>query len=193
MVTINLFLTIQKSAAIISFLAAVLVVCVVVFLISTSSKEEDKTSVKHKVYKLRGRYFLLLLIAIIALLFLSLRLLPYKSFQGKADEIVTVVATQWAWKMEPGISDKSPAQFTGSNEITLPSQKLIKFLVTSADVNHNFAIYNSEGVLVGQTQAMPQYTNEMEHLFEEKGDYKVLCLEYCGIPHAYMFATIHIK
>jgi cytochrome c oxidase subunit 2 len=65
-------------------------------------------------------------------------------------------------------------------------------LVTSADVNHNFAIYNSKGCMVGQTQAMPQYTNEMQHLFEEKGII-ILCLEYCGIPHAYMFATIHIK
>jgi hypothetical protein len=27
---------------------------------TTSSREEDKTSVKHKVYKMRGRYFLIL-------------------------------------------------------------------------------------------------------------------------------------
>lgn len=193
MVTINLFMTIQMSAAIISFLAAILVVSVVVLLMTTSGREEDKTSVKHKVYKMRGRYFLILGSCIIVLLFISLRLLPYKSFQGKADEVVTVVATQWAWKMESGISDKNPSQFIGSNEITLPPQKLIKFLVTSADVNHNFAIYNSKGEIVGQTQAMPQYTNELQHVFQDKGDYRILCLEYCGIPHAYMFATIHIK
>ena len=98
MVTINLFMTIQMAAAIISFLAAILVVSVVVFLMTTSGREEDKTSVKHKVYKMRGRYFLILGSCNIVLLFISLRLLPYKSFQGKADEVVTVVATQWAWK-----------------------------------------------------------------------------------------------
>lgn len=186
-------LTIQSTAAITSFLAGALVVAVVIFLIATSSTSEDKTSVKHKVYKLRGRYFFVLTLCILAGLFISLRLLPYTKFQGRPDEIVTIVAMQWAWKMGPGISDKSPADFEGSNEITLPANKHIQFNVTSSDVNHDFAIYNSKGVLVAQTQAMPQYHNKLEHFFSEKGDYHILCLEYCGMPHAFMVGTIHIN
>lgn len=189
----SVLLTIQSFAAIISFLAGALVVAVVVFLIATSSKEEDKVTAKHKVYKVRGRYFFGLVICIIVMLFITLRLLPYAPFQGKADQTVTVVAMQWAWKMAPGITDKSPMEFAGENEITLPVNKLIKFDVTSADVNHNFAIYNSKGVLVAQTQAMPQYHNDLEHKFLEKGDYHILCLEYCGMPHAFMVGLIHIN
>lgn len=193
MVQFNILLTIQRTAAITSFAAGALVVAVVIFLIATSSTGEDKASVKHKVYKLRGRYFFVLTLCIIAGLFISLRLLPYTKFQGTPDETVTVVAMQWAWKMGPGITDKSPADFEGGNEITLPANKHIRFDVTSSDVNHDFAIYNNKGVLVAQTQAMPQYHNMLEHVFPEKGDYHILCLEYCGMPHAFMVGVIHIN
>lgn len=186
-------LTVQESAALISFAAGTLVVAVVIFLIKTAATDEDKVSVKHKVYKLRGRYFFALALCIIAGLLISLRLLPYPVFQDKPDEVVTVVGMQWMWKMSPGLSDKDASEFTGAREITLPVNKNIQFVVTAADVNHNFAIYNSEGVLLTQTQAMPEYYNELQYVFTEKGDYPVLCLEYCGIPHAYMVGMIHIN
>lgn len=186
-------LTIQTFAAVISFIAGALVTLVVFFLIFTSSKEEDKTSAKHKVYKMRGRYFFGLVLSIVIVLLLTLRLLPYEKFQGTPEETVTVVAMQWMWKMGPGLSDKKPAEFGGAGEITLPANKMIRFVVTSSDVNHSFGIYNSKGVLVTQTQAMPQYNNILEHVFDEKGEYHILCLEYCGLPHGLMVGKININ
>lgn len=188
-----MFLTIQTSAAIISFLAAVLVVAVVVFLMATSSTDEDTMEVKHKVYKVRARYFFAIVIVAVVGLLITLRSLPYTPLQDKPDETVTVVAMQWLWKIAPGIDKTKPGDFDGTSEITLPVNKIIKFLVTSADVNHGFGIYNSKGVLIAQTQAMPQYYNSLEHLFTEKGDYHILCMEYCGLAHAYMVGTIHIN
>lgn len=186
-------LTIQTSAGIISFLAALLVVAVVIFLIATSSTDEDKMAVKHKVYKVRARYFFSAVFVAVVMLFITMRSLPYTPFQNKPDETVTVVAMQWAWKMAPGLTDKKPDEFIGNSEIILPVNKNIKFVVTSSDVNHDFAIYNSKGVLLAQTQAMPQYHNSLEHVFTEKGDYHILCLEYCGLAHAFMIGTIHIN
>jgi len=186
-------LVIQTSAAIISFAAGALVVAVVIYLMATSSKEEDKVSVKHKVYKLRGRYFFAIVLCAIILLFITLRLLPYPEFQNKADEVVTVVGMQWAWQMAPGVFNKNISKFSGNNEIDVPVNKNIKFVVTSMDVNHNFAIYNSQGHLITQTQAMPQYHNELQYTFSELGDYHILCLEYCGLAHAFMIGTIHVK
>ncbi|MBS1919247.1 MAG: hypothetical protein JST17_03235 [Bacteroidetes bacterium] len=186
-------LSIQSFAAIISFIAAMLVVVVVIFLVITSSTEEDKYSVKHKVYKLRSRYFFALVICIVAGLFISLRLLPYAKFQSEPDETVTVVAMQWAWKIAPGVTDKNPVDFTGGSEITVPANKHIRFVVTSSDVNHDFAIYNSKGLLVAQTQAMPEYHNALEYIFPEKGDYHILCLEYCGLAHSIMSGIIHVN
>jgi len=186
-------LILQDYAVIISMAAAVLVVAVVIFLMATSSTGEDKDSAKHKTYKMRGRYFFGLIIVLIFFLFLSLRFLPYPRSQSNPDEEVTVVGMQWSWKMAQGISDKSSAEFTGANEINLPVNKKIEFIVTSSDVNHDFGIYNSKGVLLAQTQAMPGYKNKLQYEFTQKGDYAILCLEYCGLAHSFMMATLHVN
>lgn len=187
------FLTLQDFAGIISLAVALIVVCIVVFLIVTSAKSEGKLSVEHKVYKIRGRYFWGLSAVLIITFFISLRFLPYPHFQGKADEVVTVVGIQWDWEMAHGISKKTPHEFFGRNEITLPVNKRIKFIVTSDDVTHNFAIYNSKGALLTQTQAMPQYQNELQYVFKQKGKYTILCLEYCGLVHPFMTGTIYVE
>ncbi|MEO6843779.1 MAG: hypothetical protein ABI184_01330 [Ginsengibacter sp.] len=186
-------LILQDYAVIISMAIGALVVAVVIFLMATSSTAEDKDSAKHKTYKMRGRYFFGLVIFLIICLFFSLRFLPYPSFQNNPDEEVTVVGMQWSWKMAPGVSNKSPAEFTGTNEIILPVNKRIEFIVTSSDVNHDFGIYNNKGVLLAQTQAMPGYKNKLQYEFTQKGDYSILCLEYCGLAHSFMMATLHVN
>jgi len=193
MILLNTFLSIQTFAAVVSLIGALIVVSVVFFLISSSTNYEDKKSAKKKVYKARARYFFGLASVIVVLLFISLRLLPYPSFQKTPDKVVTVVGMQWAWKMGEGTSDKSPSEFVGGNEITLPANKAVRFIVMSSDVNHNFAIYNSEGELVAQTQAMPGYNNELEYTFPHHGEYSVLCLEYCGLAHSIMMGKIHVN
>ena len=187
------FISLQDFAGKISFAAGALVVAVVIFLIATSSKSEDKDSVKHKVYKIRGRYFFGLVLAIIAFLLITLRLLPYPHFQEKPDEVVTVVGMQWSWKMVNGVSNIKPTEFTGPDSIFLPVNKRIEFIVKSADVNHDFAIYNDKGALIAQTQSMPGYENKLQHVFSQKGVYHILCLEYCGLAHAFMMGTIHVN
>lgn len=188
-----LTLTLQESAAIISLGGALLVVAVVIFLLASAKRNEDKTSAKHKVYKVRARYFWGLTIVLVILLLVTLRFLPYPQDQGKPAEVVTVVGAQWVWQMAPGALNQSPKSFTGQNQITLPVNKKIEFIVTSVDVNHGFGIYNSEGVLLAQTQAMPGYDNKLEYRFTQKGVYKVLCMEYCGIGHPIMDATIQVQ
>jgi cytochrome c oxidase subunit 2 len=162
-------------------------------LIATSAKSEDESSIEHQAHKIRSRYFFGLSVVLIIILFVSLQLLPYPRFQGEAEEVVTVVGIQWDWEMAHGITNKTPHQFLGKNEISLPVNKRIKFIVTSDDVTHNFGIYNNKGVLLTQTQAMPQYKNELEYVFTEKGDYIILCLEYCGLVHPFMTGTIHVQ
>jgi cytochrome c oxidase subunit 2 len=187
------FLTIQTSAAVISLIAGAVVVLVVIYLLAAVSPAEDKVAAKHKVYKIRAKYFFVLVACVIAGLIITLGFLPYPKFQHQPDATVTVVGMQWAWKFAAGVSDEQPLDMKGESEITLPPHKLIRFLVTSSDVNHDFAIYNTKGVLVAQTQAMPGYHNALEYEFSQAGDYHILCLEYCGIAHAIMVGTIHVK
>ncbi len=188
-----MLLSLHGIAGSISLTLSILIVLIVVYLIVSSKKGENKHAAKEKVYKTRGRYLMGLSITLLIVLFFTLQSLPYPQYHGKADEEVTVVAYQWSWRMAPGQYKGKLLEFTGLNEITLPANKNIKFNVTSNDVNHNFAIYNSAGELVTQTQAMPKYHNELYYNFKEKGEYKVMCLEYCGVAHAFMFATIHIN
>lgn len=187
-----MLLTLQGTAGIISLIMSILIGLVVVYLIITAKANEDKYAAKNKVYKVRGRYLAGLSGALLILLFITLQSLPYEQYQDKADVEVTVAGYQWSWRIAEGDYNGDLAQFTGTNEITLPVNKNIKFAVKSNDVNHNFAVYDDDGLIVTQTQAMPGYTNSIHHVFKKKGDYKVLCLEYCGVAHAFMFATIHV-
>ncbi|HCG30239.1 MAG TPA: cytochrome c oxidase subunit II, partial [Chloroflexi bacterium] len=64
--------------------------------------------------------------------------------------------------------------------------------LTTVDVNHNFAIYSPDGVLLTQAQVMPGYTNKLIFEFDKPGTYTVRCLEYCGIWHQIMVAVLTI-
>jgi len=186
-------LTTQVYAAWVTFGVGVLVVGGALFLIGTSSGGAgDDHAAKDRVYGVRKFYFWLLCVVLVAGLFMTLRHVPYAEFQGKPDAVVTVVGMQWSWKMALGESEVKPLDFTGSNELTLSAGKLVTFQVKSADVNHNFAIYDSKGTLLAQTQAMPGYRNDLQYRFREKGDYPVVCLEYCGAPHTVMTGVIHV-
>lgn len=188
--------TIQGYAAMISLAATLGVVTVVVFLITTSSVDEDKYEAKHHVYAKQKGYAIGLATVIAVALGLTLQWLPYSSSHAASGhgQPVTVVGTQWAWRIAPGDHSKEePRKVKGKDEITLPLGQPIDFIVTSADVNHNFAIYDGDGVLLTQTQAMPSYYNVLSYTFSKKGDYTGLCLEYCGAPHVTMKSTIHVE
>ena len=78
----------------------------------------------------------------------------------------------------------SPAQVRASAPV--------EFQVTSADVNHGFAIYDEELRLVAQVQAMPGYLNRLRYSFPKAGKYVILCLEYCGRAHHMMKAELEV-
>ncbi len=186
-----LILTLQGLAGIISLAGALIVIASVILLIATSAKSGKKSKTEPNAYKKRIRYFIGLGVALVALSFVLLQFLSWHS-QGKVDEVITVVGIQWDWQMAHGITNKTPHQFLGKNEISVPAGKRIKFIIMSDDVTHNFGIYNSKGILLAQALAMPQYKNELVFVFAQKGKYPVLCLEYCGLVHPFMTATIDV-
>jgi cytochrome c oxidase subunit 2 len=186
-----LILTLQGLAGIISLAGALIVIASVILLIATSAKSGKESKTEPNAYKKRIRYFIGLGVALVALSFVLLQFLSWHS-QGKVDEVITVVGIQWDWQMAHGITNKTPHQFLGKNEISVPAGKRIKFIIMSDDVTHNFGIYNSKGILLAQALAMPQYKNELVFVFAQKGKYPVLCLEYCGLVHPFMTATIDV-
>lgn len=117
----------------------------------------------------------------IALFALTLRWLPFRESRiakmGAPHTMVTVTGMQWSWAL-------STRQ--------LPVGVPIEFAVSSRDVNHDFALYDAHGRLLAQVQGMPGYTNHLVYVFPAVGEYTVRCLEYCGLGHHTMSATITV-
>lgn len=160
-----------------------LIAAVFGFVIVNSKKvEADYPSITKKWYGVRGKWFLFLLTVGILVTYLSTNPFPIpnqeKNYQESEYQVVEVGSHQWYWTMTPN---------------TVEAGKPVAFLVTAEDVNHGFGIYNENMELVGQTQAMPEYTNKLIHTFDEPGTYKILCLEYCGLAHHAMITELTVN
>lgn len=155
------------------------VVLAFLFLISRSGQKEDPAAVQTKAFAIRKWFFGALIVFGIIVAGVSLRPFPIAPQHGPAQtpQVIHVVGTQWAWKMDPGpIHVGTP----------------VAFEVTSADVNHGFGIYNDTKRMLAQTQSMPGVTNRLVYTFEQPGKYELLCLEYCGLGHHAMVLTFDV-
>jgi cytochrome c oxidase subunit II len=138
-------------------------------------------SVTHTGYRIR-RYWagIVVVLALIAVA-LTIPHMPYPIARGTeigpAATTVQVRGQQWQWTITPD---------------TVPAGETIKFDVTSADVNHGFAIYDPQGNIVGNVQAMPRYQNRLYLRFASPGVYQVRCLELCGLYHTAMVSQITV-
>ena len=149
------------------------------FVIRRSGERiDDYTIVVGSAYSLRKKWFAFLLIAGVVVSIASLTPFPIADASAKDEQVVNAVGGQWYWKLD-----------TKELMVNQP----VVFKVTAADVNHGFAIYNSEDQLLTQVQAMPHYTNELRYTFTKTGKYRVLCLEYCGVAHHAMKAEFTVK
>ncbi len=163
------------SVALMGFLA---VVFAFVFA-GSGEREADYAPLRDRAYRLRTRLFWALVLTLFPAMIYNLVDLPYDAPRSAsvAPEVIEVVGRQWSWSLS-------------DTEVTVG--RPVEFRVTSADVNHGFGIYDANMRLLGQTQAMPGYTNTLRHTFEAPGTYRALCMEYCGIVHHSMVAELTV-
>lgn len=148
--------------------------------INSGAREENYPSLQKRAYKLRAGFFLILALVLGTAMVLTLRDLPYdaaKTSNVAAPQMVRATGQMWRWELS-------------QDRVRL--NQPVEFLVTSLDVNHGFGIYDSDMTLLGQTQAMPGYTNTLRHTFTKPGVYKILCLEYCGVAHHNMVSEFTV-
>lgn len=166
------------TLACMAFIAAVFLFVIV----NSKEVEADYPAVINKWYGVRSKWFLFLLTLGIVITFASTNPFPIsdqkKEYQEDGHQLVKVGAHQWYWTMAPD---------------TVETGKPVVFYVTGEDVNHGFGIYDENLTLVGQTQAMPGYTNKLVHTFDKPGKYKILCLEYCGLAHHAMVTELTVE
>ena len=152
------------------------------YVVSQSGRVADAEATRrsaHKANVLRRWLFGVLLMGFVGGTWATLHRFPIPAQSGDlgAPQVVDVVARMWSWQFTPE---------------TVQAGSAVEFRVTSADVNHGFAIYSPEGRIVVQTQAMPSYSNKLLHTFDQPGTYTVQCLEYCGIGHGPMKASFEV-
>lgn len=74
------------------------------------------------------------------------------------------------------------------SDITIPAGSTVHFKLTSKDVVHGFAIAETNV----NAMVMPGHIQTIKQRFDKPGEYLVLCNEYCGAGHEYMFTKITV-
>jgi len=169
----------QQIAWVVSLALIALLAVVFIYIAKNSSREGDKTEVSAATTRWRGRVLWGVTLVCIPVVAYTLTELPYarKAIANLGVIEVQAKGYQWYWVL---------------SQTELPVGKQIEFQVTSADVNHGFAIYGPDMKILTQTQGMPGVTNVLRYTFEQPGTYKILCLEYCGVAHHTMMTELHL-
>lgn len=170
----------QTFAGIAVLLATFTIMVIFRKIATAKSPVEDYKKVTEKGYAIRRKYFYTLFIFSLVFSGAGIYMLPYPQFREALamsnPHVVKVTAQQFAFEL---------------SETKLPLGT-IRFDVTSTDVNHGFGVYDADGMLVAQTQAMPDYVNKLYVNFTKPGKYQVWCLEYCGVVHHNMMTEFEI-
>jgi cytochrome c oxidase subunit 2 len=148
------------------------------------------------------------LVPVLILVFVSIfsfKLLFAYHDMPKPDLTVKAVGYQWYWGYE--YPDHNVSEFISNllpedeakaknvpyllavNEpMVVPVNKVVRVLVTGADVIHAFAV-PSFGII---TDAVPGRVNEIWFKAERIGTYYGNCRELCGVDHAYMPIEVRV-
>jgi cytochrome c oxidase subunit 2 len=133
----------------------------------------------------------------------SFRLLFYELKVPPADITVKVTGKQWFWsysypdskfefdslmlqdkELKPG----QPRLLAVDNDMVVPVNKVVRLIVTGADVIHSFSV-PSFGIKI---DAIPGRVNETWFKAEREGMFYGQCSQLCGRDHAFMPIAVHV-
>ncbi len=144
---------------------------------STGGRGPERATDLHRLRETEKTWFAIVIVLLAALLFSTIFLTPYGKSAGADAQVMDVKALQFGW-----VIPSTP----------IKAGKQVEFRLTSADVNHSFAVYKASGELLFQVQVMPGQTQKYVYTFKRPGAYRVVCLEYCGVDHAAMQADLRV-
>jgi cytochrome c oxidase subunit 2 len=163
------------SFTVVSVIAIVIMAAIVR---TTFGKGPDEAVDVNKLGRTEKKWFVAVVVMLAVLLFATIFFTPYGRTAGKGALVEKVTAIQFAFLMP-------------STPIVAGRQ--VEFELTSRDVNHSFAVYNSAGTLLFQVQIEPGAWQDYDYTFTKPGTYTVLCLEYCGVGHDHMRAQFTVS
>jgi cytochrome c oxidase subunit II len=119
-------------------------------------------------------------VGLAVLLVFGLSLLPSWTSAEAPDLRVNVRAEQYWWRLGYELPDGAVVET--ANELHLPNDATVEFVLSSTDVIHSFWI----PALGGKMDAIPGRTNLLRLTPTKPGTYRGLCAEFCGPSHALM-------
>ena len=152
-------------------------------------------------------------LVLVAIAIPSIRLLRHQYTPPPADLTVKVIGNQWYWTYEypdnggfevvsnmlkeqadvkPGERYRTdadgPPLLAADERMVIPAGKVVKFLITSNDVIHSFAI----PAFWEKLDANPGQVNESWAKVDRPGVYFGQCSELCGARHAFMPIAVEV-
>lgn len=167
----------QVAIAIVFLVLALAIAAVAVLVAVRTLRDVPLERVQRTAYRVRRPWLGFLVAVLVVTVGASFFLLPYASGE-RPGTTVKVSGGQFFWTLEPAV---------------VPAHTVVRFDVTSVDVNHGFGVYDPKGRMLGSVQAMPGYTNELDLTFDTPGQYLIRCLEYCGLSHHTMQAAFRVE
>jgi len=155
----------------------VVAVLVIATLVWSSTRGRNRQTNLHKLAEREKTWFGIVVVMLVALLFTTIWFTPYSRSQDNG-QAFPVKAEQFAF-IVPGR--------------VLHAGVPVKFSLTSADVNHGFAVFNSKNVLLFQVQVIPDHTQNYVYTFKQPGIYHIVCFEYCGVGHDQMKGEFTVR
>jgi cytochrome c oxidase subunit II len=89
---------------------------------------------------------------------------------------VEAVITAQAWAYVP-------------QEVRVPANREVHFLISSADVIHGFEILGTNV----NAMIIPGQITDLTYVFRTPGEYRIVCHEYCGLGHHTMTAKVIVQ
>lgn len=126
-------------------------------------------------------------VVLAALLIVGLRLLPDWRDSDTPDLRVHVTGEQFWWRLSNELPDGT--RVDTANDLHLPVDAEVEFVLTATDVIHSFWI----PALGGKLDMIPGRTTVLRLRPNQTGTFRGVCAEYCGLSHALMALVVVIE
>ena len=143
---------------------------VVLYSTKAGRRDRGESGHVHKAEKAEPWWGVFVVILLGVLLALTIWRAPWFDDNGPGQK-VQVTGMQFGWLVQPTkVKAGQPVQFN----------------VTSKDVNHAMGLFDPEGRLIMNVEAIPNYTTIRTQTFDQPGTYVIRCFEFCGYQHHQM-------
>ena len=161
------------------FFLVLITVLMLVFVYKYNSKRNKKAKNIHGSLPLEITWTLIPTLLVLVMFYLGWTGYEQMVDVPKDAMVVDVYAQMWQWSFKY-------ANGVEADTLYVPINKPVKVLLHSRDVDHSFYV----PAFKTKKDVIPGRTNFAWFKATHLGTYDVLCAEYCGLRHSYMYSAV---